>query len=97
MPSGNTDVNHVNVREKLYKYGLICGILSLGFAFVTETISINMIFHTIGPILYAGIFSSGIAYVLQAIGQKHVEPTVAAIINWHNCKALLLTLMDEKI
>ncbi len=32
------------------------------------------------PILYAGIMSSGVAYTFQVIGQKHLEPEVAAII-----------------
>ena len=31
-------------------------------------------------ILYAGIFSNGIAYTCQIIGQKHVNPTVASLI-----------------
>ena len=40
MPSGNTDINHVNVREKLYKYGLICGVaLFFGFGFQQSGIS----------------------------------------------------------
>lgn len=32
------------------------------------------------PICYAGIFSSGIAYTLQMVGQKYAEPTVATIV-----------------
>ena len=32
------------------------------------------------PILYAGIFSSGIAYTLQIIGQQGVNPTVASLL-----------------
>lgn len=32
------------------------------------------------PILYCGVFSSGIAYTLQVLGQKHAEPTVASLI-----------------
>lgn len=32
------------------------------------------------PLLYAGIFSCGIAYTLQIIGQKGVNPTVASLI-----------------
>ena len=31
-------------------------------------------------ILYAGIFSSGIAYTLQMVGQKYAEPAVASIV-----------------
>lgn len=32
------------------------------------------------PILYAGIFSCGIAYTLQIIGQKGINPTIASLI-----------------
>lgn len=32
------------------------------------------------PILYAGIFSSGIAYTLQIAGQKYADPAVASIV-----------------
>lgn len=32
------------------------------------------------PILYAGICSSGIAYTLQIIGQKDVNPTIASLL-----------------
>ena len=30
--------------------------------------------------LYAGVFSSGVGYTLQIIGQKYAEPTVASIV-----------------
>ncbi len=32
------------------------------------------------PILYAGVFSCGIAYTLQIIGQKGINPTIASLI-----------------
>lgn len=32
------------------------------------------------PFLYLGVFSSGIAYTLQIVGQKRVNPTVASLI-----------------
>ena len=32
------------------------------------------------PILYAGIFSSGVAYTLQIIGQEGLNPTVASLL-----------------
>jgi drug/metabolite transporter (DMT)-like permease len=31
-------------------------------------------------LLYAGVFSSGIAYTLQAVGQKDADPTIASLI-----------------
>lgn len=32
------------------------------------------------PILYCGVFSSGVAYTLQVVAQKHAEPAVASLI-----------------
>ena len=32
------------------------------------------------PILYAGVLSSGVAYTLQIVGQKDMNPTVASLI-----------------
>lgn len=50
-------------------------------------------------ILYAGVMSSGIAYTLQVVGQKHSEPTQAAIIfsleSVFGCIGCMLILGDE--
>ncbi len=59
---------------------LICGILSFAMACMTESCSMADIRKAAGSILYAGILSSGVAYVLQAIGQRYVEPTIATMI-----------------
>lgn len=32
------------------------------------------------PILYTGVFSSGVGYTLQILGQRHTSPTVASLI-----------------
>ena len=32
------------------------------------------------PVLYAGILSCGVAYTLQVVAQKHVEPTLASLV-----------------
>ena len=32
------------------------------------------------PICYAGVLSSGVAYTLQIVGQKDMNPTVASLI-----------------
>ena len=34
----------------------------------------------LGPILYVGIFSSGVAYTLQILAQKDSDPTVVSIL-----------------
>ena len=32
------------------------------------------------PVLYCGVMSSGVAYTLQIIGQKGVNPTIASLV-----------------
>ena len=36
--------------------------------------------NALGPLLYGGLCSVGIAYTLQTIGQKNADPAFAAII-----------------
>ena len=59
---------------------LFSGIVSLIGTFLLETPTWNGIIMGSLPILYAGVMSCGIAYTLQIIGQKHVEPTIASLI-----------------
>ena len=56
--------------------GVICGIGSLIWGEPT----IAQISDGMGALLYAGVLSCGVAYTLQIVGQKGVNPTVAALI-----------------
>lgn len=57
-----------------------CGILSGMAMLVTENPDISNILAAWGPILYAGVLSSGVAYTLQIVGQKNYNPTVATLL-----------------
>ncbi|SEP88353.1 DMT family transporter [Butyrivibrio sp. TB] len=46
---------------------------------VLERPDMASIYNALPAILYAGIFSSGIAYTLQALGQKNLNPAIASI------------------
>lgn len=59
---------------------LTCGILSGIPALLFERPSFSAICQAWMPILYAGIMSCGVAYTLQIIGQKNMNPTVASLI-----------------
>ena len=59
---------------------LFCGIFSGTVMFITEEPVLTNILACWIPLVYAGIFSLGIAFSLQIIGQKHLEPTPAALI-----------------
>lgn len=56
------------------------GILGAVFMLLFENPSIAMILSATGPILYTGIMSTGVGYTLQIVGQKGLNPTVAALI-----------------
>ncbi len=56
-----------------------CSVLSLITAFATEDVNAAGITGALVPILYGGIMSAGVAYTLQAVGQKYAKPSHAAI------------------
>ena len=58
----------------------VSGIICMMAAFLLETPSMQEIMAGAIPILYAGIFSCGVAYTLQIVGQARVNPTVASMI-----------------
>lgn len=58
---------------------LVCGLLSMAAALVFERPAVSDFANAVLEILYLGIFSSGIAYTLQIVGQKYCEPAVASI------------------
>ena len=55
---------------------VICGI----GAFLLETPTWANIIACKIPLLYAGVLSCGVAYTLQIVGQKNMDPTVASLI-----------------
>lgn len=59
---------------------LICGIICSIGAFIWGKPDLQQITDGAGALLYAGVLSCGVAYTLQIVGQKGVNPTVAALI-----------------
>ena len=58
--------------------------------FVLEAPTIDGIMASMGALLYAGVLSSGVAYTLQIIGQKKVNPAIASLIlSLESCFAVL--------
>lgn len=56
------------------------GSIATLLSFIFENPTIISIKASLIPLLYGGIGSCGIAYTLQIVGQKHVEPTKATLI-----------------
>lgn len=68
----------------------VCGIASLIPMFILETPTVEGILASVEPLLYAGVLSSGVAYTLQIIGQKNVNPAIASLIlSLESCFAVL--------
>ena len=55
-------------------------IVSLILAFIFETPATNYLLAASPYVLYTGVLSSGVAYILQMNAQKTIEPTVAAVL-----------------
>ena len=58
----------------------VCGIVSLIPMFLWEEPRIEGMILSWFPLLYAGVLSCGMAYTLQIVGQKNVNPTVASLL-----------------
>lgn len=56
--------------------GVICSVGAL----ILEKPQLSNFIDGIIPLAYAGIMSSGVAYTLQIVGQKDLDPTVASLI-----------------
>ena len=79
---------------------LVCGILSGIPALLFESPDLSGILAAKIPLLYAGVLSCGVAYTLQVVGQKNVNPTVASLIlSLESCISVLAgwVLLNQKL
>ena len=58
----------------------VCGLVSGVGMFLAEEPRLAEILMAWKPLLYAGVMSCGVAYTLQVVGQKGMDPTVASLI-----------------
>ena len=59
---------------------LTVAVLSIPFVAFTETVDMRNLLACWGPLCFAGMLSMGLAYSLQIVGQKSLEPTTASLI-----------------
>ena len=59
---------------------LVCGILTAIPAIILEHPNLSSFSGAWGATLYAGVMSCGVAYTLQIVGQKNMNPPVASLI-----------------
>lgn len=67
------------VRLSLVQFAT-CTVVNGVLMFIFETPSLTSVLQGWAPIAYAGIMSSGVAYTLQIVGQKHISSVLACMI-----------------
>ncbi len=72
--------NKVDPFQLAFSQFVVCALLSFVAAISTETIIFQNFIYALYPILYAGIFSVGIAFTIQVVAQRDAHPANAAII-----------------
>lgn len=73
----SADVDGVRLSAVQFAVASIVSFLPM---VIIEGVDINAILSAAPSIAYAGIFSSGVAYTFQIVGQKKTEPTLASMI-----------------
>lgn len=77
-------IDHFSPRVDGVKMSCIqfftCGIVSLIPMFLWETPRVDNLLAGWVPLLYAGVLSCGVAYTLQVVGQKNVNPAIASLL-----------------
>ena len=59
---------------------LTVAVISAPCVAFTETVDMGNLLACWGPLCFAGCLSMGLAYSLQIVGQKEIEPTAASLI-----------------
>lgn len=78
----------------------VSGVLSAIPMLLFETVTWEGLWAAAVPILYAGVMSCGVAYTLQILGQKNMNPTVASmILSLESVVSVLagLVILDQKL
>ena len=77
-------VDSLAARVKPIRFSIVqfavCAVLSLISMAIFEQPQVAQLRAGLVPLLYGGLLSVGIAYTLQIVGQRRVEPSKAAII-----------------
>jgi len=73
--AGDVDPVRLNLIQSL-----VCSVLSAIVTFFTESPTWEGIRQCAIPLIHTGVFSMGLAYTLQIMGQKHLQASVASLI-----------------
>ena len=78
----------------------VAGVLSVFPMFTLESPTLSGVLESGVPLLYAGVLSCGVAYTLQIIGQKNMNPAIASLIlSLESCMSVLAgwMLLGERL
>jgi drug/metabolite transporter (DMT)-like permease len=67
------------VKLSAYQF-IVAGLVCVIPAVIFETTTMNAVIECAVPILYAALFSCGIGYTFQVLGQKETDPSLASLI-----------------
>ncbi len=70
----------INPLQLAFLQFVVCSLISLVAALITEEIDMASIQAASGAILYSGLVAVGVGYTLQVVGQKKAPPAHAAIL-----------------
>lgn len=77
-------IDHVSARVDGIRMSCMqfftAGMISLIIALIIETPNLQSLLDCWLPVAYTGIFSSGVAYTLQIVGQSRTEPATASLL-----------------
>lgn len=73
--AGDLDCVALNMMQ-----ALVCAVISAIMTVFTETVVISDIAACWLPLAYAGILSMGVAYTLQIVGQRCLDPSTASVL-----------------
>jgi len=76
----NNFTQKVNTLKLSFIQYITCSVFCIITALFVENIKFKNIIKASIPLIYGGVFSVGIAYTLQAVGQKYLKASHAAII-----------------
>ena len=68
-----------NISMSIIQF-LVAGVLSSICMLIFDTPQFSAIKEAMPQILYTGIMSSGVAFTLQIVGQKHTEPAISSLL-----------------
>jgi drug/metabolite transporter (DMT)-like permease len=79
---------------------LVCGALGSAGGLIFESPDLSDVAGAIGPLLYAGVLSSGVGFTLQVFGQRDVNPVAASLVMSLEAVFAVLTgwlMLSEKL